>query len=205
MKKVIGYFLMGLGWLIFWPAQIGVAIYGIYYIVKTFINAGVIAGLVGILITGICLTVFYLLVHFIAIPYSILVSSLLGTEKRQRELRERQRKEQEAEMLGAEHLAWHSETRKALSKLGMTLQEIEDEIIKRDEEIGKDLLERFKNQNEPELAKREIKQLRALIKYHKQRYYENSPEISDAAYDYLKQRLRLLEEAYPKFAIRQSK
>jgi hypothetical protein len=197
VKKAVGYFLMGLGWLIFWPVQIGIAIYGVYYVVTAFINAGVIAGLVSIPIVGICLAVFYFLVHIIATPYSALVSSLLGTEKRRRELWERQRKEQEAEMLGAKHLEWYSETRMALSKLGMTSQEIEDEMIKRAEEINKELVEGFKNQNKPELAKREIEQLRALIEYHKHRYYNlDSPEISDAAYDYLKQRLDLLEEAY---------
>jgi hypothetical protein len=206
MKRLFGYFLMGLGWLIFWPVQIGVAVYGIYYIVTAFINAGVIAGLISIPVTGICLAVFYLLVHVIATPYSALVSSLLGTEKRQRELWERQRKEQEAEMLADEHLKGDSERRKALSKLGMTSQEIEDKMIKSDEEIDKGVVEMFRNQNKPELAKKEIAELRALIAYHKRRYHAlDSPEISDAAYDYLKHRLRLLEEAYPQFATRQSK
>jgi flagellar basal body-associated protein FliL len=206
VKKAVGYFLMGLGWLIFWPVQIGIAIYAIYYIITTFINNGVIAGLVSIPIAGICLAVFYFLVHIIAIPYSALVSSLLGTEKRQRELWERQRKEQEAEMLGAEDLKWQSETRKTLAELGMTTQEIENEMIKHDEEIGKDLVERFRNENKPELAKREIEQLRDLIKHHKNRYYNlDSPDISDVAYDYLKQRLHSLEEAYPQFGTQQSK
>jgi len=206
MKRLFGYFLMGLGWLIFWPVQIGVAVYGIYYIVTAFINAGVKAGFVSILITGVCLTVFYILVHFSAIPYSVLVSSLLGTEKRQRELWERQRKEQEAEMLANERLKGNSERRNALSKLGMTPQEIEDEMRKDDENIDKDLVDMFKNQNEPELAKKDIAELRSLIAYHKRRYYVlDSPEISDAAYDYLKHRLRLLEEAYPQMPTQRSK
>lgn len=206
MKQVVGYFLMGLGWLIFWPVQIGVAVYGIYYIVTTFINTSVIAGLISIPITGICLAVFYFLVHILVIPYSALVSSLLVTEKKQKELWEKQRKEQEAEMLATEHLKFKSEMRNILSKQGMTSQEIEDEIIKRDEEINKDLIESFRNENKPELAKREIEQLRALVKYHKHQYYNlDSPEISDAAYDYLKHRLHLLEEAYPQFAMQQSK
>lgn len=48
--------------------------------------------------------------------------------------------------------------------------------------------------------KQEIEQLRELIKYHNDRYYnQDDPEISDYEYDQLSLRLRKLEQEHPEF------
>ncbi len=50
--------------------------------------------------------------------------------------------------------------------------------------------------------KKEIEQLRELISYHNERYYnQDDPEISDYEYDQLSLRLRKLEEERPEYAI----
>lgn len=78
MKKLFGYLFLGLGLLIFWPIQIGLGLYGLYYIIMAFINSGVIAGLISILIVGVGLSIIYIIIHIVAAPYMLLVGSLLG-------------------------------------------------------------------------------------------------------------------------------
>ena len=47
-------------------------------------------------------------------------------------------------------------------------------------------------------AKKRINKLRELLNYHRHLYHvEDSPEISDTAYDSLEEELRLLEEQFP--------
>ena len=53
----------------------------------------------------------------------------------------------------------------------------------------------------PASIKKEIEGLREKLRYHEYRYYVlDDPEISDAAYDKLMQRLQQLEAAYPELA-----
>ncbi len=53
--------------------------------------------------------------------------------------------------------------------------------------------------------KKEIDQLRELISYHNERYYnQDDPEISDYEYDLLSLKLRKLEEEHPEYAISDS-
>jgi DNA ligase (NAD+) len=48
-------------------------------------------------------------------------------------------------------------------------------------------------------------ELRSLVEYHNQRYYQqDDPEISDAEYDALVRELRSLEEAHPELAVAES-
>src|SRR5262245_30541208 len=47
-------------------------------------------------------------------------------------------------------------------------------------------------------AKKEVEDLREKLRYHEYRYYVlDEPEISDAAYDWLMERLKGLEAAHP--------
>lgn len=92
MKKLVGYLLLGIGFLTFWPVQIGLGLYGLYYIIMAFINAGVVAGLISIPIVGISLAIIGFIIHILATPYMLLVSFLLqdkrGKVKWERELEE---------------------------------------------------------------------------------------------------------------------
>ena len=51
-------------------------------------------------------------------------------------------------------------------------------------------------------AKKRIKELSDILKYHNRKYYiEDSPEIEDFEYDALLRELEVLEEEYPEFRI----
>jgi len=105
--KVLGYLLLGLGLIVFWGVQIGLGLYGIFYIIKTFAEGGIIAGLISIPIVGAIIAVVSIILHFIAIPYTALVALLLGkTEEKEREIK---RKQAEKEYLEAEHAKYQIE------------------------------------------------------------------------------------------------
>jgi hypothetical protein len=105
--KVLGYLLYGLGLLVFWGVQIGLGLYGIFYIIKTFMEGGIIAGLISIPIVGVIIAVVSIILHFIAIPYTALVALLLGkTEEKEREIK---RKQAEKEYLEAERAKYQIE------------------------------------------------------------------------------------------------
>ncbi len=54
-------------------------------------------------------------------------------------------------------------------------------------------------------VKKEMDQLRELLRYHNDRYYnQDDPEISDYEYDQISLRLRKLEEEYPEYAVSES-
>ena len=51
-----------------------------------------------------------------------------------------------------------------------------------------------------ENIKKEINELRATLRYHSDRYYnDDAPEIEDYEYDMMMRRLKELEEKYPEF------
>ena len=81
MKKLLGYLLMGLGFLILWPVRIGLVLYGLFYIVTTFVDAGVVAGLISIPIVVVILGVVHLIFFALTMPYTALVAFLLEEKK----------------------------------------------------------------------------------------------------------------------------
>ena len=95
MRKALGYLLYGLGLLIFWPVQIGLGLYGLYYIIMAFINTGVVAGLISIPIVGIILAIIGFIIHILATPYTFLTSWLLEGEERKKQLALQRIQEQE--------------------------------------------------------------------------------------------------------------
>lgn len=88
MRHFLGRALFILGILILWPLQIGLFVFAIYYIVKAFLDAGVIAGLVSIPIAGLCLWGIRMLMGVIAIPLAGLAASLLEEKKQEPSLQE---------------------------------------------------------------------------------------------------------------------
>ena len=138
MKRLTGCLLLGFGLLIFWPVQIGLGLYGLYYIIMAFINAGVIAGLISIPIVGVILAITYIIIHLLTMPYILLVHSLLENKKQELNLREiknqkvieNRRAEFEGEMA---HI--HYQLKKAYMGQGMTEQEADDKVKQDEEEI----------------------------------------------------------------------
>ena len=82
MKRLTGYLLLGFGLLILWPVQIGLGLYGLYYIIMAFLNAGIVAGLISIPIVGVILAITYIVIGVLVMPYTALVGSLLGAKKK---------------------------------------------------------------------------------------------------------------------------
>lgn len=77
MKRFLGYLLLGLGFIVFWPLEVVLVLSGLAYIVKTFLDAGVVAGLISIPIVGVILGVMSLGIFVIHTPLAILTASLL--------------------------------------------------------------------------------------------------------------------------------
>lgn len=77
MRHFLGRALFILGILILWPLQIGLFVFAIYYVVKAFLDAGVIAGLISILIAGLCLWGIHMLLGVVSIPLAALAARLL--------------------------------------------------------------------------------------------------------------------------------
>ena len=124
MRKLIGYLLFGLGLLILWPIQIGLGIYGIFYIIKTFIDGGVVAGLISIPIVGVILLIVYMIIHLLAVPYMGIVGVLIGNKQREVSFWESEEEKQEAlnaHKLEMEHI--REQLIKAYIAQGMTEKE----------------------------------------------------------------------------------
>jgi hypothetical protein len=124
MRKLFGYLLFGLGILIFWPIQIGLGIYGIFYIVKTFIDGGIVAGLISIPIVGVILLIVYMIIHLLAVPYIGLVRPLIESREREVSFWESEEEKQAAikvHKLEMEHI--REQLIKAYMAQGMTEEE----------------------------------------------------------------------------------
>jgi hypothetical protein len=81
MKKAIGYPLLILVMIVNWGIRLGLPIYGIYYIVTTFIDDGVVAGLISIPLVMIAVGIIEWVLEFIMFPFTLLVVFLLDQER----------------------------------------------------------------------------------------------------------------------------
>jgi hypothetical protein len=77
MRRSLGRFLLGLRFALTWPIQIGCFAYGIYYIVKSAINAGFIEGLIAFGIVFVCFISLHFGIVFVSRPLSSLASSFM--------------------------------------------------------------------------------------------------------------------------------
>lgn len=83
MRKFFGYMLVGLCFLISWPAHLAAYGYGIYYIVKTFLDDGIGAGILSIFVVGIGLWFVEMVIGLVTVPLGALGVSLVeGAERR---------------------------------------------------------------------------------------------------------------------------
>jgi len=81
MKKAIGYPLLILVLIVQWGIRLGLPIYGIYFIVTTFIDDGVVAGLISIPLVMIAVGIIEWVLDFIMFPFALLVGFLLDQER----------------------------------------------------------------------------------------------------------------------------
>lgn len=81
MKRGFGYFLMAIILPLSWVIRIGLPIYGIYYIVKTFIDDGTIAGLISIPVVMIGIAIIEFVLDFAMFPLALAIAFLLDEER----------------------------------------------------------------------------------------------------------------------------
>ena len=81
MRRSLGRFLRGLGFVLTWPIQIGCFAYGIYYIVKSAINAGFTGGLIAFGLVAVCFLSIHLSIAFLSQPLRSLASSFVQAKK----------------------------------------------------------------------------------------------------------------------------
>ena len=77
MRKAIGYTMFGICILISWPIHIILPILGLIYVVMTFIENGVIAGIISIFVAGAILWVLEIVIGLIALPIAGVAAALL--------------------------------------------------------------------------------------------------------------------------------
>ena len=81
MRKAIGYIFFATMLIVSWGIRLGLPIFGIYYIIKTFIDDGVIAGLISIPVTMIIIGIIEFVLGFAMFPFAMLVYFLLDQER----------------------------------------------------------------------------------------------------------------------------
>lgn len=81
MRKFFGYLILGITFFFNWIIQIALSLYGIFYIITTFLDKGIVAGLISIPIVAISLWIIHMIISFaIALPLLGLMSWLLEKE-----------------------------------------------------------------------------------------------------------------------------
>ena len=80
MKRAIGYPLFILILLIYWGLRLGLPIFGIYYIIKTFTDDGIVAGLISIPLTMLTIGLIEWGLDFAMFPFTLLLVFLLESD-----------------------------------------------------------------------------------------------------------------------------
>ena len=78
MKRAVGYFLLTIGFLINWPLQIGISIYGIYFIVRAFLDGSILIGIIALILTPFLVGITHFIVGLILLPLNGLGMVLIG-------------------------------------------------------------------------------------------------------------------------------
>jgi len=137
VKRIAGYILLVIGILINWPLQIGIAIYGIVYIIRAFMEGSILLGIIAILVMGICVAIVRFLVGLIVAPLNVLILFLLSktiTETASHEESEQERKQAinlvlHPEDFGRAEIEYaKGQLRKIYVSRGMTLEEANQKI-----------------------------------------------------------------------------
>ena len=98
MKRVAGYILLVVAFVINIPLQVGIAVFGLVYVIRAFIDGNVLIGVIVILITAVCVAIAHFAVRLVLTPLkrrAALLSSNTDVETTHPEQREWQRKQTE--------------------------------------------------------------------------------------------------------------
>jgi len=98
VKRVAGYILLVIAFLINIPLQAGIAVYGIVYAIRAFVDGNILTGTTAILLTAVCVAIAHFAAGLVLTPLKDRAAFLLGktgVETTCREQREWERKQTE--------------------------------------------------------------------------------------------------------------
>ena len=78
MKRVAGYILLVIAFVINIPLQVGISVYGLVYVIRAFIDGNTLIGIIAIPITAICVGIAHFVVGLVLMPLNGLIVFLLG-------------------------------------------------------------------------------------------------------------------------------
>ncbi len=96
VKRIAGYILLAITFVINIPLQAGIAVYGLVYAIRAFIGGNILTGLVAILIAAVCVAIAHFAVRIVLTPLNGRAALLLSgtdvetTSRDQREWRRKQ-------------------------------------------------------------------------------------------------------------------
>jgi len=95
VKRVAGYILLVIAFLINIPLQAGIGVYGLVYVIRAFVDGNISTGIIAIPITAVCVAIAHFVAGRVLTHLNGLVASLLGktdVETTSRDQREWERK-----------------------------------------------------------------------------------------------------------------
>jgi len=98
VKRVAGYILLVIAFLINIPLKAGIAVYGLVYAIRAFIDGSILTGVIAISIAAVCVAIAHFAVRLVSTPLKARAALLLSrtdVETTSRDQREWQRKQTE--------------------------------------------------------------------------------------------------------------
>lgn len=98
MKRVVGYILLVIAFVINIPLQVGISVYGLVYVIRAFADRNILIGIIAVAVTAVCVAIAHLVVGFLLTPLNGLIAFLLSktdVETPSPDERERWRKQAE--------------------------------------------------------------------------------------------------------------
>lgn len=98
MKRVAGYILLAIAFVVNIPLQVGISIYGLVYAIRAFLGGDILTGIIAILIAAVCVVLAHFTCGLVLRPLNDLSASLLSktdVETTHRDQREWERKQAE--------------------------------------------------------------------------------------------------------------
>ena len=96
MKRVVGYILLVIAFLINIPLQVGISVYGLVYVIRAFADRNILIGIIAVAVTAVCVAIAHLVVGLLLTPLKGRTAFLLSktdvktTSRDQREWQRRQ-------------------------------------------------------------------------------------------------------------------
>ena len=78
VKRVAGYVLLIVSFLINIPLQVGISIYGLVYTIRAFVDGDILTGMIAISVAAVCVAIARLAVGLMLTPLNDLSASLLS-------------------------------------------------------------------------------------------------------------------------------